>query len=404
MPQLDDWLAWAPVLEQIYQEELGRSAFSDQQAFVNWTYHWREGGHSADWVRARIRESEEWRQRHHGNPSEPVPDTPPPPAPTPSDPLPPMTSHPRVFPVTTPDDGVFHQRFYSYWSNAHVTGNMATVFAGHQDGRPRFFRVHLESGHVERQGPVIGYSGTTEGWYWDRQGRIYLHDGPRLRRVDPVRGDDRVIFDNDDFQSGTRLWQPHSSDDGRVHSATVEQIVSNGAYPRIGTVVWRNGERHYFPATAALDESAIDTSGRFLLIKETRQRDKPRLDNRIIDFQTGQDRWLTDEEGAIGHSDMGDGFVVGEDDQIGGCVWMNLRDFADRRTLFSTWNMGHVSVRNGRCLSSDGSRLALVALDGSGTVVPLVNHDSPEPTGANLDHTGRVAAYVVRGRVYLLVI
>jgi hypothetical protein len=69
-----------------------------------------------------------------------------------------------------------------------------------------------------------------------------------------------------------------------------------------------------------------------------------------------------------------------------------------RRTLFTTWNMGYVSLRGGRCLHSDATHLSLVDLE-SGQRTPLVAHgnvgnDYDSRVKANLDPTGRVACYM----------
>ncbi len=309
-----------------------------------------------------------------------------------------VSSGPRVIPVTTAEDGSFVPRMYAYWSNAWVDGQTAVVFAGHEDGHARFFRVTLGSGSVERLGSLVSYTGTTEGWSWDVNGWITLIDGPRLRRVHPFKGEDRIIFDVTDTHPGCDLWQAHSSSDGTVHSATVRQV-SAGAYPKIGTIVKRPGAVNYFPAQGVLDESQVSRNGQYVVIKEDD-------DNRIVTIETGDIRTLRDADGALGHSDCGPDFVVGEDNQIGACVYVDLRTL-ERRTLFSTWNMGYVSVRGGRCLHSSDTHLNLVALDGSG-ITPLIEHgggtDYDSRVKASLSPCGRVATYMANNTVYLLVL
>lgn len=334
----------------------------------------------------------------------PVPVTPPP-EPRPDFPAP---SSVRVIRVTDPSDGQFVPRMYSYWPNAFVSGRKAYVFAGHVDERPRFFEVDLVSESVVRLGTMIGFLGTTEGWYWDAQSWIYLIDGPRLRRENPFSGQSSVVFDISDSHPGCILWQAHSSDDGQTHSATVKRIVPDGAYPAIGTVVFRKGKEEYFPAYGDLDESQITPDGRWLIIKENE-------DNRIIDLETRETRMIRDADGAVGHSDCGPGILVGEDNIHGACVLWDLRGPlvpSRRRELFSTWNMGHLSIRGGRCLLSDDTHLSLVSLDGGG-VVQLLAHggqtgDYDKQIKANLDPSGRVATYMPfrdgRFDVYLVVL
>lgn len=335
---------------------------------------------------------------------QPVP-VPEPPAPEPAVPA---SSSARVLRVTDPSDGDFVPRMYSYWPNAWLHDRHAYVFAGHVDGLPRFFKVDLGSGAVERLGPLLGFTGTTEGWYWDANGWIYLLDGARLMRVSPFTNEARVVFDLAETHPGCILWQAHSSDDGTVHCATVKQVVSDGAYPAIGTVVYRIGRQEYFPAQGALDESQIDATGTYLIIKEDD-------DNRVINLSTRHTQILRDADGAVGHSDCGPLLLVGEDNIHGACVKWDLNQPLTpgrRMDLFSTWNMGHISIRGGRCLLSDDTHLSLVSLGGGG-VVPLLAHGGDvggydNQVKANLDPSGRVATYMIHqgGRfdVYLAVL
>ncbi len=60
---LADYIAFGHRLDQIYFEELDRH-LSDNEAVPNWVFHWRENGRDDAWIRARIRESPEWHQKH----------------------------------------------------------------------------------------------------------------------------------------------------------------------------------------------------------------------------------------------------------------------------------------------------------------------------------------------------
>lgn len=317
-----------------------------------------------------------------------------PPRPPTPDP-PPSSGEPKLWPIPTPLPVL--NRIYSYWSNAWINGDTAHVFVGHDDG-VHLYALNLNSGEVYlNRSRVLLPNGTGEGWYWDGGGRITLCDGSRLRRLSPYGDLDETIVDIAETHPGCRLWQAHSSDDGTVHSATVEQIVSDGPYVRIGTIVKRVGGIDYFQAQTTLDESQVSRDGRWLLIKEGD-------DNRIVDLATGSERLISDAAGALGHSDCGPAFAVGEDNQRGACTWL---DFAtlERRVLFETWNMGYVSVRGGRCLHSGETHLNLVDLNGGG-LTPLVEHGGgtsyDERVKANLDPTGRVAFYVSQGRAFVL--
>lgn len=61
---LVDYFTWRDVIRKLYREELSRDVISDPDALVNWLFHWREEGQSESWIRDRIRESSEWKQKH----------------------------------------------------------------------------------------------------------------------------------------------------------------------------------------------------------------------------------------------------------------------------------------------------------------------------------------------------
>lgn len=321
---------------------------------------------------------------------------------------PPLAAEARVIKVADASEGPWHPRMYSYWANAWVsTSGHVYVFAGHADGYPRLFTVHLALGRVERtEGVLPQYPGTTEGWSWDDVGTIHLTDDPRLLAADPFGRDESVLLDITDSHPGCRLWQAHVA--GSAACATVERVVSDGPYPRVGTIARWHGRESFYPAEGRLDESQVTAHG-WLVIKEERWRDAVgwRLDNRVVNLETGEDYWIRDEAGAVGHSDCEGDRLVGEDDHDGACVQWDLRA-RERRHLFPTWKMGHVSLRAGRCLLSDDERIALVDLE-TGAVTPVINHgehviDYDSQVRANLDPSGRVATYMAGGSIYLLVL
>lgn len=336
-------------------------------------------------------------EAERGEPGMPPPDPDPPPVPHPvPQPSPPPPPAPRAGRVTLVDRGPFHPRFYSYWANAWVGPDGATsVFAGRLDGTPALFRVRGE--RVEEVAHRIPYRGTTEGWYWDAQGWISLCDGPRLRRIQPFTGEAQTVWDISGDFPDHRLWQAHSTDDGTAHSATLQRTTD---WARVGTVCRDRDRLRYIPAQGSLDESQISPDGEYLLIKEDD-------DNRIITLATGEERRLTNAAGALGHSDLGRGFAVGENDQIGACVLLDLRTLQSR-PLFSTWHMGHVAVRGRRCLLSTTAVLGLVDLEGGGVTTLLVHGatvtDYDSQVRANLSPCGRRACYLVDRALYLLVL
>lgn len=338
---------------------------------------------------------------------------PPPPAPAPVEP--PITVVPadpsQPIRVTSEMDGEILNRGYSYWSQVwHRGEDVVFAFVGHADGHPRFFRI--EGTAITRLGSLVPYGGTGEGWAWTAQGDVMLCDGPRLRRVNPFTGVDVVVLDISQTHPGCRLFQAHSDDAGETHSATVEQIVDDGKYPALGTVVQVRGEQRWYRAEGHLDESHVTPDGHWLLIKELEvAEDYNTLYNRIISLVDGTEHPRLSPQERIGHSDCGPGFVIGEDSNRG---WIAKFDFATRERvkLLDTWAMGGVSYRGGRCLRSSANALSLVALDGSGER-HLIDHGMiGDPKNyefqcrANLSPDGSVAAWVsnAEGRMHLYVL
>jgi hypothetical protein len=329
----------------------------------------------------------------------------PPAAPLPTPPSPEAVGAPRLIQLTDTSDGHIPPRMMSDKANAWVDGQTALVFCGHEDGLARFFRVGLITGQVQRLGSLsVPYRGETENWYWLPDGSLILIEGPRLRRLtfageDRRLASDEIVLDISSSHPGCDLWQASSSDDGQVHAATVRQIVAEGSYPKIGTVVQRSGQQIFFDAIGTLDESQLTRNGRQILIKENRGSGD---DNRLINLDTSDTQWLRDQDRAMGHSDCGPDFVVGEADKPdpGMCGWWDLtKPLTPERfhPLFPTLNMGYISARGGRILHSGDTHLSWVNRQ-TGEVTLLLAHGGgsayDDRVKANLDPTARVACFM----------
>jgi hypothetical protein len=324
MPDLDAWLRAATDLEEVYQSELGRSVFSDPQGFVNWAYHRLDRGASIEEIRHLIRQSPEYQQKHGTGPPPPAP--PPQPPPTPgggggfvehasSQVVRPRLSRaqiaaflpadagPFVFPgygtrgirVTGPRDGHVRPIGMSYWPNInnHAGRPELLVLLSLSDTLT-LFSVNKGSGHVHKV-KALPFHATGEGCYWSLRepNTIYVPQANRLVAYDVAADQSR-----DAVTAAAPITQCHSSADGRTHSFTIHG----------GAGVFRNGAVRVFPPREAYDECQIDKSGRWLLIKEGNA-------NRIVDLETGGEFGISNAGGAVGHSDMGWGYVIGEEDQ-----------------------------------------------------------------------------------------
>lgn len=298
--------------------------------------------------------------------------------------------------------GPFHPRLYSYWANAVIRDGAIYVFGGHVNNGPMLYTV--KDGRLTSVSSLPwGLSGTTEGFYLDSKGWLYFTDGPRLMHGDPLRPEPpKVAMDISTAFSNCRVWQTHSNDAGDVHSATVQ---STEDWRYVSTVVSRQGLLLAFgPIHGRIDESQVDASGNWLLIKEVDNDGK--LHNRIIHLYTLDETHLEPHQ-RIGHSDNGHGFILGEDSTLGAAVKMDCATL-DRRMLFQSWNMGHVSVRGNQALFSrhELGRLELMNLDTREMRIVLehgvTTNDYDQQVRANLSPCGKLAAFTWNGDLCVL--
>lgn len=211
---------------------------------------------------------------------------------------------------------------YSYWrnTNAHEAGNTMWIFIGLMASRggsgPTLFQYDKTTDAITKVGPLFPsgskfISNTGEGWYFSasRPNKLYINDGTKLLRYDVVSKQSDTIFDiGTRYGSNRYIWQMHSSNDDLVHSASVRD---GSTGQTLGCVVYNEttASFSYFPRTQDLDECHIDKSGRYLLLLE--QLDSHvLLENIVIDLQTGARQTVYN---AMGHHEMGFGYVIGGD-------------------------------------------------------------------------------------------
>ena len=232
---------------------------------------------------------------------------------------------------------------YSYWNNInnHTGSDTMLVFLGLDRRKggtgPTLFSVNKRSGETRNLGPIFAENhslawASGEGWYFSRTRAtaLYVNEGPRMLRYDVQAKTLETVFDVSARYGNRVVWQMHSSSDDRVHSATLRD---GSSYEMLGCVAYREDRQQwfYFAKRGDFDECQIDKSGRWLVIKENLDG-RNGEDNRIIDLETGAEQVLLDENGAAGHSDIGHGYMVAEDNfhaQPGAVrVWrfdMNMR-------------------------------------------------------------------------------
>jgi hypothetical protein len=222
---------------------------------------------------------------------------------------------------------------YSYWRNInnHIGSNTMHIVLGFDRDRggagPSLVSYNKVTDEVQNVGPLFpqnspySYS-TTEGWYFSAAAPsrlyVFLPGSTALRRFDVLTRQFEAMpaFDLASCprpaicpSNAAYIFQPHSSDDDRMHSATVQ----NASFQRLGCVVSDSNRFVYVPTRAGyvLDECHVDKSGRWLLILEATAQGA--LDNRVVDLARGAVVKLTDAAGALGHLDTGFGYAIGAD-------------------------------------------------------------------------------------------
>jgi hypothetical protein len=264
---------------------------------------------------------------------------------------------------------------YSYWrnTNAHVGSGTMYIFVtldrARGGGGPTLFSLDKASGAVTKAGPLFGASSalswaTGEGWYFSgtRPTALYVNDGPALKRYDVLSKVSETVFDVSTqpglFGANRMIWQLHSASDDRVHSATLKD---GSTYADLGCLAYREDMKQfsYYPirsTSSSYDECQIDKSGRWLLIKENVDGLSGE-DNRIIDLSSGTESTLLDQNGAAGHSDSGDGYMVAADNWDSHPNAIKLWKFGQNplqgRLVYHNmdWNVqapNHVSHANGK--------------------------------------------------------
>jgi hypothetical protein len=219
---------------------------------------------------------------------------------------------------------------YSYWRNInnHVGQDSMLIVVGLDSdaGGAGFslLRYNKTTEKLDMLGPVfagtrVATNVTGEDIYFSgtRPTIVYVAQGSELLRVDVLTKAVEVAFDAaPKYGSDTYLWQHHSSDDDLVHSASL-RVESTGA--TLGCLVYREGSDEFrlFEPQGDFDECQVDRSGKWLIIKDNIDSAQGE-DNRIIDLETGAETNLLDQQGAGGHSDLGYGVLVAEDN------WNNL--------------------------------------------------------------------------------
>jgi hypothetical protein len=257
---------------------------------------------------------------------------------------------------------------YSYWrnTNAHENSGDMWIFVGLSTAKggsgPTLFKLNKATDAITKVGPLFPggspfRSASGDTWYFSasRPNKLYINDGPKLLRYDVVTQVFDTVFDiTAQYGSGRYVWQIHSSNDDLVHSATLRLSATN---EDLGCFVFNETTRQFsfFGKVGTYDECHIDKSGRYLMIQENTDG-LYGLENVFIDLQSGSQSVVLDQNGGLGHADLGYGYAVGMDNwnsMPGAAITFTLASIIKGPTVFysNNWNMNpvnHVSHLNAK--------------------------------------------------------
>jgi hypothetical protein len=215
---------------------------------------------------------------------------------------------------------------YSYWrnSNNHAGSNDMYLFFSFDRRKggagPTLFRYDKAQETIVKVGPLFEPTSpfswsTGDGWYFaaTHPHKLYVNDGPRMLRYDIQTRQFETVFDVTSVWGNDKyIWQMHSSNNDLVHSATL-RVQSTGEM--LGCVVYHEAQQRlsFYPKVGEFDECSVDKSGAWLISLENIDGQYD-LDMRVFDlareWEVGR---VLDQDGAVGHYDLGYGYIVGSD-------------------------------------------------------------------------------------------
>ena len=241
---------------------------------------------------------------------------------------------------------------YSYWANMNESAgsDIMYIFLGldrsRGGGGPTLFSYNKVTDQVTNLGPLFDSSSALshnsgEGWYFSasQPTKLYfINNGTQMERYDVLTKQSQLVYDvTTQFGSGYGIWQMHSSNDDKVHGAT---LVHTSTRKFLGCVIFHEDSQRFqfFPQIRGFNECSLDRSGRWAMSLEKYNR-KYGLNMRVFDLSSGVnlltsgvnpmsagglsshaqmvaagvERDVLDQQGGVGHNDMGYGYTVGAD-------------------------------------------------------------------------------------------
>jgi hypothetical protein len=326
--------------------------------------------------------------------------------------------------VTDENDGKENANAYSYWQSFNKD---STRFHINSNGRAITYRFDPVGFKILSKEPLfvrnpLGETPRWEDCIWSgaEPNALYAHTRAELLHYDVAAKRYAVIknFTNILPQGGL-IQQMSKSADDNVFAFSID--VTPGDH--IGYLVWQKDADSILAkqiVSKYIDEVQVDKSGKFLVIK-TGQQGKGQVEVQIANLTTGEVENLIDNppDSAPGHSDNGDGIVIGADNWENRITFRRLALPHQVRTVLELkddWSQDYhislladdeewvlVSFYKGaeQKLASSGvflNEIVQVATDGSGRVRRLAQHrsvvkeywDSPR---ANISRDGRFVIF-----------
>ena len=214
----------------------------------------------------------------------------------------------------------------AHWrnSNNHAASDDMYLFLSFDRRKggagPTLFRYNKAQNTVAKVGPLFDPTSifswnSGAGWYFSgtQPTKLYLFDGPALLRYDVLLRQFETVYDVSGLWGNDKqLWQPHSSNDDKVHSATL-RIKSTGE--KLGCLVYHEQTQHlaFFGKIGLYDECHLDRSGHWLVSREDvdgRFGDDLRVFDLASESEIGR---IYGQDGGGGHADVGYGYLVAND-------------------------------------------------------------------------------------------
>jgi hypothetical protein len=388
---LDDWFTASKMIAGLYDVYLGRNLYNDPEALTNWLFHWREYDHDMQWFIDRFIESDEYKNKH-GNI-------------IPTPPIPPITISPSSNStiLNTPiliAKGV-NPIGMSYWRNINQHKNQSDlkVILSKNDQLTLYTVDKSNLSVVNSEN--LGITHTGEGVFFSSSNPniIYVPFDEYVAWFNVETKENGIVLTG----QGYKIWQLHCDYSEKIWSMTLK----DNNYNIVEWGVYKDEYLKTYDLKGKIpDECQIDKSGKWLLIKEDD-------DNRIIYIPTGVERFISNQNGALGHGDCGFEFAMGENDysQFAGALDIIKFEDGSHINIYSSgiWNMGYVSYTNAKdantntCLMTTPKELILINIDTKiGRVIcpNLTDIDSypgkdkyPARAKANLCPNGQYAAW-----------